>query len=187
MENFEIRTYCGPNPCREAPPSGEYLDTRRDRFRVDARPHHRGAAETLAHTSPNNRASIPHTGRLTSRYKCPARNIRTLNLFFGSLPDHFPKFHPAPSTKCGIFYSQKQHPPHWQIHLHFARGFRAAPFRPQGAESHDIYFPHKDVPRGAKIKSGKRVCSTWNIKRKGQREEQMFHVEQCRQRKRKIN
>lgn len=39
-----------------------------------------------------------------------------------------------------------------------------APLRPQGAEYHDIYFPHKDVPRGAKIKRGKRVCSTWNIK-----------------------
>lgn len=38
------------------------------------------------------------------------------------------------------------------------------PLRPQGAESHDIYFPHKDVPRGAKIKRGKRACSTWNIK-----------------------
>lgn len=37
----------------------------------------------------------------------------------------------------------------------------------------------------SKNQERKEGCSTWNIKRKGQWEEQMFHVEQCRGRKRK--
>ena len=41
------------------------------------------------------------------------------------------------------------------------------PLRPQGAESHGVYFLHKDVPRGAKNQ---------------EREEGMFHVEHKKKR-----
>ncbi|HJC78782.1 MAG TPA: hypothetical protein H9927_05595, partial [Candidatus Alistipes merdipullorum] len=77
----------------------------------------------------------------------------------------FPKFHPAPPTKCGIFYSQKQHPPHSQI------GFLPADSAPR-------LFARKERNLTAYIFRTK----MFHVEQKSREERGMFHVEHKKER-----